>query len=165
LTRAPAAQTIVAGCRLWVEAVEKILRGPPSNIDSRQTLNAQVGFNKFPRDSIVARRWHAADFFNSIGHRPLSRPCAGSVCSSFNSGRNAVLHYPPASCQQRTRALQQTTCSLQHHSINSSARPDRGSGTAMPSALAVLRLRKSSTLVARWTGSSLGFSPFRIRAV
>jgi len=107
LTRAPAAQTIVAGCRLWVEAVEKILRGPPSNIDSRQTLNAQVRFNKFPRDSIVARRWHAADFFNSIGHRPLSRPCAGSVCSSFNSGRNAALHYPPASCQERTHAVQQ----------------------------------------------------------
>jgi hypothetical protein len=52
-----------------------------------------------------------------------------------------------------------------HYSITSSARPDRGSGTVMPSALAVLRLMKSSTLVACWTGRSAGFSPFRTRPV
>src|SRR6516165_3252863 len=34
-----------------------------------------------------------------------------------------------------------------HHSNTSSARPDTGSGTVIPSALAVLRLRNSSTLV------------------
>src|SRR6516165_7611590 len=51
-----------------------------------------------------------------------------------------------------------------HHSINSSARPDRGSGTVMPSALAVLRFRNISTFVDCWTGSSPGFSPLRIRA-
>src|SRR6516164_7330970 len=33
------------------------------------------------------------------------------------------------------------------HSITSSARPERGSGTVMPSALAVLRFKNSSTLV------------------
>src|SRR2546430_10336069 len=33
------------------------------------------------------------------------------------------------------------------HSNTSSARPDKGSGTVMPSALAVFRFRKSSTLV------------------
>src|SRR5262249_13942999 len=48
------------------------------------------------------------------------------------------------------------------HSITSSARPDTGSGTVIPSALAVLRLRNSSTLVDCWTGRSAGFSPFRI---
>src|SRR5262245_2937869 len=37
----------------------------------------------------------------------------------------------------------------QYHSITSSARPDKGSGTVMPSALAVFRYRKSSTLVDR----------------
>src|SRR5262249_635114 len=51
------------------------------------------------------------------------------------------------------------------HSNTSSARPDRGSGTLMPSALAVLRLMKSSTFVACWTGRSAGFSPLRTRPV
>jgi hypothetical protein len=47
-----------------------------------------------------------------------------------------------------------------HHSITSSARPESGSGTAMPSALAVLRLRISSTFVDCTTGRSAGFSPY-----
>src|SRR5215469_12811314 len=51
------------------------------------------------------------------------------------------------------------------HSITSSARPDRGSGTVMPSALAVLRFRNSSTFVACWTGRSAAFSPLRMRPV
>jgi len=51
------------------------------------------------------------------------------------------------------------------YSITSSARPINGSGTVIPSALAVLRLMISSTFVARWTGSSAGFSPLRIRPV
>src|SRR5262245_49088730 len=51
------------------------------------------------------------------------------------------------------------------HSITSSARPDKGSGTVMPSALAVLRLRISSTFVACTTGRSAGFSPLRTRPV
>jgi hypothetical protein len=50
-----------------------------------------------------------------------------------------------------------------HHSKISSARPDRGSGTVMPSALAVLRFKNSSTLADCWTGRSAGFSPLRIR--
>src|SRR6516164_10195385 len=49
------------------------------------------------------------------------------------------------------------------HSKTSSARPDRGSGTVMPSALAVFRLIYNSTLVACWTGRSPGFSPLRTR--
>ena len=51
------------------------------------------------------------------------------------------------------------------YSIISSARPLNGSGTVMPSALAVLRLMYSSTFAACWTGSSAGFSPLRIRPV
>src|SRR6516165_3520503 len=51
------------------------------------------------------------------------------------------------------------------HSNSSSARPDRGSGTLMPSALAVFRLMNSPTLVTCWTGRSAGFSPLRIRPV
>jgi hypothetical protein len=48
------------------------------------------------------------------------------------------------------------------HSNNSSARPDRGSGTVMPSALAVFRLMYGSTLIPCCTGNSAGFSPLRM---
>jgi hypothetical protein len=46
-----------------------------------------------------------------------------------------------------------------NHSISSSARPDSGSVTVMPSVLAVLRLISSSTFVACCTGRSAGLSP------
>ena len=54
---------------------------------------------------------------------------------------------------------------LDAYSITSSARPSSVIGKVMPSALAVLRLRISSTFVACWTGESEGFSPLRMRAV
>src|SRR5215813_6365324 len=63
------------------------------------------------------------------------------------------------------RAAQQGDERASFHSITSSARPDSGSGTVMPSALAVLRLMISSTLVTCWTGRSAGFSPLRMRPV
>src|SRR5262245_59246644 len=62
------------------------------------------------------------------------------------------------------RAAEQRDELAPAHSITSSARPDKGSGTVMPSALAVLRLRISSTFVENCTtGSSAGFSPLRMR--
>ena len=51
------------------------------------------------------------------------------------------------------------------YSITSLARPSNEIGTVRPSALAVLRLTYSSTLVACWTGRSAGFSPLRTRPV
>ena len=48
------------------------------------------------------------------------------------------------------------------HSITSSARSRMDVGTSSPSALAVLRLTIVSNFVARSTGRSLGFTPFRI---
>src|SRR5262249_55888627 len=51
-----------------------------------------------------------------------------------------------------------------HHSITTSARASRLSGTVTPSAFAVLRLMTSSYLVGACTGRSLGFSPLRIRS-
>src|SRR5262249_7301710 len=54
---------------------------------------------------------------------------------------------------------------LRAHWITSSARPRSDSGIVSPSALAVLRLMISSTLVACWTGRSAGFSPLSIRPV
>ena len=52
---------------------------------------------------------------------------------------------------------------LHRYSITSSARPDSGSGTAIPSSFAALALMKSSSLVPCWTGRSAGFSPLRMR--
>jgi hypothetical protein len=66
---------------------------------------------------------------------------------------------------RRRRSAEQRDELAALHSITSSARPISGSGTAMPSALAVLRLMISSNLVGCWTGMSAGFSPFRIRPV
>jgi hypothetical protein len=53
----------------------------------------------------------------------------------------------------------------QSYSITSSALARSEGGTAMPSALAVLRLITSSIFVGRTTGKSAGFSPLRIRPV
>src|SRR4030095_8737927 len=52
-----------------------------------------------------------------------------------------------------------------YHSMTSSARASKVSGTVRPSALAVLRLITSSNLVGTWTGSSAGLSPLRMRSV
>jgi hypothetical protein len=51
------------------------------------------------------------------------------------------------------------------HSITSSAATSNLSGTARPSALAVLRLMTNSNLVGCITGKSAGFSPLRMRPV
>src|SRR5262249_11622134 len=50
------------------------------------------------------------------------------------------------------------------HSITSSARASRLSGTVSPSAFAVLRLITSWNLVGACTGRSAGFSPLRMRS-
>src|SRR6516165_8565959 len=50
------------------------------------------------------------------------------------------------------------------HSITSSARSSSCGGTSRPRAFAVLRLTTSSNLTGAWTGSSLGFSPLRMRS-
>src|SRR5712692_4383440 len=60
------------------------------------------------------------------------------------------------------RAAQQRDERTPLHSITSSARCWRCKGTSRPSALAVLRLITSSNLTGAWTGSSLGFAPFKI---
>src|SRR5262249_41658989 len=61
-------------------------------------------------------------------------------------------------CQKETWAGAAICADKLRYSINSSAGPDRGNGTVMPSALAVLRFRNSSTFVACWTVMSPGFS-------
>src|SRR5262249_59522027 len=51
-----------------------------------------------------------------------------------------------------------------HHSMTSSARASRLSGTVRPSAFAVFRLITSSYFVGACTGRSAGFSPLRTRS-
>jgi hypothetical protein len=51
-----------------------------------------------------------------------------------------------------------------HHSITSSARAKKIGGIVNPSALAVIRLMTSSTLVLSWIGKSAGLAPLRIFA-
>ena len=50
------------------------------------------------------------------------------------------------------------------YSMTSSANARSLSGTVNPSALAVFMLITNSNLTGVWTGSSLGFSPLRIRS-
>jgi len=50
------------------------------------------------------------------------------------------------------------------HSITSSARASRLSGTVRPSAFAVLRLITNSYFVGACTGRSAGFSPLKMRS-
>jgi hypothetical protein len=50
------------------------------------------------------------------------------------------------------------------YSITSSARCKNVPGIVRPSAFAVLRFTTSSNLTGAWTGSSLGFSPLRMRS-
>src|SRR5215468_3889123 len=100
-------------------------------------------------------------------------PHAAIECSELlapGSGRAAVEESDNRHRLLRTRrerpcrrAAEQRDERAPPHSISSSARPDSGSGTVMPSVLAVLRLMNSSTFVACCTGRSAGFSPLRTR--
>src|SRR5262249_19946059 len=65
---------------------------------------------------------------------------------------------------RRRRAAKECDELAPVHSITSSARTSRLSGTSRPSALAVLRLIASSYLTGACTGRSAGFSPLRIRS-
>ena len=58
--------------------------------------------------------------------------------------------------------LDRTSFAWRTHSMTSSARASSDGGTSRPSALAVLRLMMSSSLVGNSTGKSPGLAPFRI---
>jgi hypothetical protein len=88
------------------------------------------------------------------GETPLRNPIIGidSCCARYERRRNGR-----AAAKQRDELAA-------FHSITSSARASRWSGTVRPSALAVLRLITSSNFDACTTGRSAGFAPLRIRA-
>src|SRR5262245_23780416 len=66
---------------------------------------------------------------------------------------------------RRRPAEQRDELAATDHSITSSARPRSVIGKVRPSVFAVLRLMKSSTFVACWTGRSAGLAPARMRPV
>src|ERR1700693_5568843 len=82
----------------------------------------------------------------------------------------ATSAYPPTAAVSRTLrhfGFVPTTDSRSaannfHHSITSSARAERDGGIVNPSALAVIRLMTSSTLVLCWIGRSAGLAPLGI---
>src|SRR5262249_14952516 len=71
---------------------------------------------------------------------------------------------PRRSRPRRRAAEQRDELAPPDHSITSSARASSVSGTAKPSAFAVLRLITKSYLVGACTGRSDGFSPRRMRS-
>src|SRR6516164_3948907 len=90
---------------------------------------------------------------------PGSMPDAASVCERCRPHAYATMKLLCHGCKFGV------SNSIIDHSITSSARTSRAVGIVRPSALAVLRLMISSTLVACWTGRSAGFSPLRMRPV
>src|SRR5262249_8232368 len=93
---------------------------------------------------------------------------AGRSAAEESDHRHRTLLCPhrarPRGCAAQKRD-ERAPLHLGGHSITSSARPSSGSGNVIPSALAVLRLSMSSTLMDCWTGRSAGLSPLRTRAV
>src|SRR5262245_15389012 len=107
-----------------------------------------------------------------IARVPQSQPKCHLVPSRF--ARRPAAEEPDHRQRRLLRAHRERPCRRaaeqrdelpSFHSITSSARPSSGSGTARPSARAVLRLIISSTLVACCTGGSAGFWPLRMRPV
>jgi hypothetical protein len=101
------------------------------------------------------RPWRGDD------QRPLGRACTHKSAMSANpptAAHKRALH------EVRVGAITELMrCSKQPlYSITSSARASSEGGTAIPSALAVLRLITSSNLVGCSTGRSDGFVPLRI---
>src|SRR6516225_6941897 len=82
-----------------------------------------------------------------------------------NGGRRRLLRASRErpSKRSRRRAAEQRNELAPPHSITSSARASRRSGTASPSDLAVLRLSTKSNFVGCITGRSAGFSPLSTR--
>jgi hypothetical protein len=81
-------------------------------------------------------------------------PSGCEVCFTPANGHRRLDRSGPKSAKAGSR---------QRYSITSSARASRAGDMSIPSCLAVLRLMTSSNLVGCITGSSEGFSPFKMR--
>src|SRR5262249_23838819 len=113
---------------------------------------------------------HVAALDISEPPHALSKACQIAFQRLRGSGaQNADERRHPLLRARRERPRRRRTADERYelaalHSNTSSAKPVSGRGTGSPSALAVLRLRTSAYLTARWIGRSLGFSPLRIRS-
>ncbi len=88
----------------------------------------------------------------------------GASCRSSHV-RNAPLATvgpKKAACRDGPTTDSRSAANKFHHSITSSARAKSVGGIVNPSALAVLRLMTSSSLMLCWTGRSAGLAPLRI---
>src|SRR5262249_55415415 len=95
-----------------------------------------------------------------------SDPCALAYrrgAAKVSNGRHFARLLRARRKRPRHRAAEQRDELAPLHSITSSARARRVVGISRRNALAVCRLMMNSNFVARSTGSSLGFSPLRIR--
>jgi len=90
---------------------------------------------------------------------PFRLMSASASCG--HTARLARVGNVPRGDLSRCSNVREQGCS---YSITSSARCCMNPGTSRPSALAVFRLMTSWNLIAAWTGSSLGFTPLRIRS-
>ena len=128
------------------------------------------------RTSAVMRDiWLSGNFNNKVSRgfpqaRPSTSPCDVRLGSfSAKSCRPDDVRFTPDSDRTADLVVGPFRATTGHqsdiYSINSSARPSSDSGTVRPSALAVLRLMISSTLVDCWTGISAGLAPLRMRPV
>ena len=99
--------------------------------------------------------------YDRLGSKPElpSNGLMSALASCGHSGGNAYRRFVPLGDLSRCNNVR-GNCG---YSITSSARPSREIGKVMPSALAVFRLRTSSTFVDCCTGRSPGFSPLRMR--
>ena len=88
--------------------------------------------------------------------------CTSGSTAAMVTASLIVASVIPARLSKRCAAKQRDEFSTLH-SITSSARPSSVIGNVRPSALAVLRLIASSTLVDCCTGRSAGLSPLTIR--
>jgi hypothetical protein len=94
----------------------------------------------------------------NLGREPIKPEALANVRFGAHNGLKSDIAPCPKSAMN---GLMQRS-KWHFYSISSSARPLSASGTAMPSAFAVLRLIISSTLVDLWTGRSRGLAPLRI---
>jgi hypothetical protein len=104
---------------------------------------------------------HVSDAFESLSLVDVSW---GSIATEVGLPRD--VRFPSNSDHPRTSLVVRFVPNPEvggPYSITSSARMSNVGGTPMPSCFAVLRLITSSNLVGCTTGSSEGFSPFRMR--
>src|SRR5215472_17346484 len=102
--------------------------------------------------------------------RPTVQPncCSPYALRTVGDGhKHADAPHPLALLRARRERPRRCAAEQRHelapfHSMTSSAIVGTSGGTRMPSALAVLRLRRNSNFVGPSTGSSVGLVPFKI---